>query len=155
MKMMKPKRCPKQALFILIMTALLVLLSGYSAVNTPYLAVYFRIIGGASLAVGAVLMWRYTLTTYVYVMEGNVFSVRRSAGFAERTVFSKELKKEDKLLLKKEAKKVKCRKSKSFRQNLSANCAYLVFEDASLSVEFEPNEQFYLIIQAALNDLKE
>ncbi len=150
MKMMKPKRCPKQALFMLATTVLMVLLSAYSIQIAPNLTLYFRLIGGVALAIGAALLFRYTMTTYVYVLEDNCFSVRRSMGFNERTVFSKELKKGDRLLVKHELKKMKPKKRKSFRQNLSANCAYIVFSDVSLCVEIEPNDQFFQIIEAAL-----
>lgn len=157
MKMMKPKRCPKQALFILMMTVLLVLLSAYSIQSAPQLSLYFRLIGGVALAVGAALLFRYTMTTFVYVIEENVFSVRRSVGFAERTVFSRELKKGDKILDKAAMKKLKGRKTLGFRQNLSARCSYVVFspDAAPLCVEIEPNEPFVLILQDAIKKINE
>ncbi len=149
MKMMKPKRCPKQAFFILMMTVALVLVSAYSLQNAPELALYFRLIGGVALAVGAALLFRYTMTTYVYVLEDNVFSVRRCVGATERTVFSRELIKGDKLAVNKIGKK------QSFRQNLNARCVYIVYHSAKppLCVEIEPNDQFLLVLESTISKL--
>ncbi len=147
MKMMKPLRSGLQSVFILVFTILLVLVSAECVRLYPQYGVYFRLVGAASLALGAALEYRYCLTEYVYCIDGSVFSVRRKVGFYERTVFSRELGKSDKLLTKAEFKKLR-RKCISHRQNLTARSAYLVF--AKDAVEFEPNDAFFSIVKEAL-----
>ncbi len=152
MKLMKPLRSGLQSVFILVFTVLLVLISAECVRLFPQHSLFFRLVGAVSLALGAALECRYCLTEYIYAVDGNVFSVRRRLGFYERTVFSRELKRTDRLLSKAEFKKTK-RKAQSYRQNLTAVCAYLVFDKDA--VEFEPNEAFYSIIKKALENLNE
>lgn len=155
-KLCKPYRSPKQAVFIIVFTAVFVLISAATARYFPDIALYLRLTGGALLLLGAVLLFRFTMTEYVYALSGNVFSVRRINGFTESTVFSLELSSDTELYTKAEFKKKTTAGGTSYRQNLTASTAYLVYKRGSKRryVEIEPNAEFFALLKKEIDENK-
>lgn len=155
MRLCKPFRIGGQCAFVIASTVILTLISGALSGLYPNLKYLFGLAAFGFLGVGAAILYRYYLTEYEYCLEGDFFSVRKSVGFKGQTVFSLKLSKDVKLSTRKdEAKKLKCT---SYRQNLSAATAFLVYEQAGkrLCVEFEPNVEFYGIVRDALDRLSD
>ena len=157
MKLCKPYRSPLQAVFIIAFTVVMVLLSAALVRYFPDIAVYLRLTGGAFLLLGAVLLFRYTLTEFVYVLSENTLTVRRIIGLTERVVATLTLDINVELYTKAQFKKIKTAGGKSYRQNITANTAYLVFEKRKRRhyIEIEPNAPFYALIKAELDKNKE
>lgn len=156
MKLCKPYRSPLQAVFIISFTVVLVLLSAALLRYFPTLAVYLRLTGGAFLLLGAVLLFRYTLTEFVYVLADGRLTIRRIIGLTERVVATVELDVNVELYTKAQFKKIKTAGGKSYRQNLTAVTAYLVYEKRKrrYHLEIEPNEPFFFLIKAELDKAK-
>lgn len=157
MKLCKPYRSPLQAMFIMVFTAIFVLLSAYMIPYFPDLAIYLRLTGGMFLFLGAYLLFRYTLTEFVYALSDGVFSVHRIIGLGERRILTLELTEKTELYTKKEFKRIKTKGGKSYRQNLTAATAFFVYEHKGEKryIEFEPNAEFYAILKKAIEDKKE
>lgn len=157
-KLCKPYRSPLQAVFIIAFTVVLVLISAASAPYFPQLSLYIRLFGGACLLVGAFLVFRYTMVEFVYALSDGVLSVRRTMGVKETTVFSIELSTKTTLLLKNDFKKLKgISGGTSYRQNLTAASAFLVYERGGKKryIEIEPNVEFYALIKAEIENQKD
>lgn len=157
MKLCRPCRSPLQAIFIMVFTAVFVLLSAYMIHYLPDIALYLRLTGGVFLFLGAYLLFRYTMTEFVYTLSDGVFSVRRIIGMKESKLLSLELTDKTALYTKKEFKKIKTEGGKSYRQNLTAATAFFVFEKNGKKryIEFEPNVEFYALLKNELEDKKE
>ncbi len=156
MKLCKPLRSPRQAMFIIVFTVLMVVLTAFLVPRFPDVALYLRLLGGTFLLVGAYLLFRYTMTEFVYTLQGDVFTVRRIIGFSERAVVSIELAETVSLYTKAEFRKVKTNGGKSLRQNLTAATAFMVYERNGKKhyLEFEPNYEFYCLLKNALDNKK-
>lgn len=157
MNLCKPYRSTLQAIFIIAFTAAFALLSALMAGFYPQLSLLFKVIAGVSIVVGFVLLYRFTVVEFEYCLEGDILSVRRSMGFGLRTVFSLKLAADTVITTqKKECKKLKA-KGVSHRQNLSAACAYVIYEQAGKKryMEFEPNRIFYKLVRDRINKNKE
>ncbi len=154
--MCKPYRSPLQAVFILVFTAVFVLISAYLTRCFPDIAFYLRLAGGVFLLLGAYLLFRYTMVEFVYVLNGNILSVRRKAGFTEREVFSVALTASTKLYTKAEFEK-NGRHGVCYRQNLTASSAFVLYDlnGKERYVEIEPNIEFYALLQKAIDNQKE
>ena len=153
MNLCKPYRSTAQAVFIIVFAAVFALLSALLAGFYPRLDLLFKALAGAAIAVGFGLIYRYTVTEFEYCLEGDVLSVRRFNGFSWRRVFSLTL--EEGVVLttvKKECKKQNA-KGISHRQNLSAACAYVIYEQGGKKryMEFEPNRIFYKLVRDRIN----
>lgn len=153
-KLYKPYRSPLQAAFIIAFTAVFVLVGAATARYFPEYRLYLRLIGGVGLLVGAGVLLRFTAVEYVYALSDGEFSVRRRVGFTESTVFSLELNDKVKLYTKAELRGKKKPKTASYRQNLSAATAYIVYERGGkrLAAEIEPSAEFYYMIKAAIDN---
>lgn len=154
MKLCKPYRSPIQAVFILVFTSIFVLMTAFIVPYFPDVAIYLRLLGGVFLLLGAVLLFRYTLTEFVYGVSRDTFTVCRITGFASRNVATIELTENTCLYTKAEFKKIKTAGGKSYRQNLTAATAFLVYEKngRKYHLEFEPYAEFYEIVKQALQD---
>ena len=154
MKLCKPYRSPLQAVFIMVFTAVFVLLSAYMLPYFPDIAVYLRLTGGVFLLLGAFLLFRYTMTEFVYALSEGTFTVRRIIGMHESMIISIPLTDKTSLYTKKEFKKIKTAGGKSYRQNLTASTAFLVFEKSGKKyyVEFEPNPEFFALVKKEIDD---
>ncbi len=157
MKLCKPYRSPLQAVFIMVFTAVFVLLTAFIIPYFPDIAIYLRLTGGVFLILGVYLLFRYTMTEFVYALSDGVFSVRRITGFYESKLISVELTDKTKLYTKKEFKSVKTDSGKSYRQNLTAATAFLVIEKAGKKyyIEFEPNLEFYALMKNEIESKKD
>lgn len=153
MKLCKPYRSPLQAVFIMVFTAVFVLMTAFIIPYFPDISLYLRLTGGVLLLIGAVLLFRFTVTEFIYVLEGGILTVRRIIGSTERPLVSLELTEKTALYTKKEFKKVKTAGGKSYRQNLTANTAFLVYESGGKKrhIEIEPNNEFFAILKEELN----
>jgi len=154
MKLCKPYRSPLQAVFIMIFTAVMVLTTAFVIPYFPDIALYLRLFGGIALLTGTVMLFRFTMTEFVYGLDGNTFTVRRIVGLSNRTVFTAELTEKTALYTKKEFKRVKTNGGKSYRQNFTANTAFLVYDIGGKKrhVEFEPNNEFFSLVKKELDD---
>lgn len=152
MHLCKPCRSGIQAIFLIVFTAAFVLISALMAGLYPLYAKWFGAAAGAFTVIGATFLYRYTLCEFVYCLDGDILSVKRTVGFSTRTVFSLKLDKTVKLSLSKKD----CKKAKglSCRQNLTASTAFLIYTDAGKQryMEFEPNHEFYAIVKDALEE---
>lgn len=157
MNLCKPYRSGKQAVFIIAFTAVLALLSAVLSGFYPQIAWVFRILAAAFILVGFSLLYRYSVVEYEYCLSGDILSVRRTGGFKERTVFSLKLTADALLTTDKKECKRQGAKGVSHRQNLSAACAYVIYEQAGKKryMEFEPNRIFYKIVRDKLNKLSD
>lgn len=159
MKLCKPYRSPLQAVFIVVFTAVFVMISAVLARYFPDIAVYLRLAGGVFLLAGVVLLFRYTMTEYVYALSESDFSVRCTTGFAEKEVFSVELDEKSCLYTKAEFSKLKIKRAssggRSYRQNLTAASAFLVYEVGGKKrwVEIEPNIEFFSILKNRIDEI--
>lgn len=152
-KLYKPYRSPLQAAFILAFTAVFVLVGAATARYFPEVRLYLRLVGGVGLLIGAGVLIRFTALEYVYALSDDEFSVRRKVGFTESTVFSLELNDKVRLYTKAELKGEKKPKVTSYRQNLSAATAYIVYERGGkkLAAEIEPSAEFYFMIKEVID----
>lgn len=154
MKLCKPYRSPLQAVFIMVFTAVLVLMTAFIIPYFPDIALYLRLFGGVALLVGAVVLFRFTMTEFVYGLNGDTLTVRRILGLSNRTVFSVTLTEKTAIYTKREFKTVKTHGGKSYRQNLTANTAFLVYEVGGKKrhVELEPNNEFFALVKKRIDD---
>lgn len=152
MKLCKPYRSGIQAVFIIVFTAVFVLLSAAMWGLYPHIGKYFGGAAAAFIFIGCTLLYRYTLTEFEYCLEGGILSVRKSVGFLSSTVFSLQLDGKTRLTLNKKDCKREKAKGVSYRQNLTAATAFIIYEQAGKAryMEFEPNYEFYGIIKAEL-----
>ncbi len=157
MKLCKPLRSPRQAVFIMVFTVLMVVLTAFLVPRFPEVALYLRLLGGTFLFIGSYLLFRYTMTEFVYTLQDGVFTVRRIIGFSERTLVSIELTEAVFLYTKAEFRQVKTSGGKSLRQNLTAATAFIVYEKNGKKrhLEFEPNFEFYCLLKNALEEKKD
>ena len=153
MKLCKPLRSPAQSVLILAATGALSLISVAVSRLLPGFDLYFQVASAAFLALGVALLYRYSFTEFVYVLSDRTLTVRRILGKRDEAVFSVELC-EGMILCrgKAELKKQGCSGGVSYRQNLSAFSAYIVYEKDSrrLYAEFEPNGAFYALVEEAM-----
>lgn len=154
MKLCKPYRSPLQAVFIMVFTAVFVLMTAFIVPYFYDIALYLRLLGGVFFLCGTVLMFRYTVTEFVYALSEDTLTVRRIIGLSNRAVATVELTEETRLYTKAEFKKIKTAGGKSYRQNLTASTAFLVYEKngKKYHLEFEPNVEFYELVRKALQD---
>jgi len=138
----------------MVFTAVFVLLSVALIPYFPYGALYLRLTGGVFLLLGTVLLFRYTMIEFVYTLADDTLTVRRIIGKTERPVFSLQLTEDVKLYTKKQFKKKQTTSGKSYRQNLTAATAFVVYKqgDKKLYMEFEPNLQFYMLVKQCLEN---
>lgn len=157
MKLCKPYRSGIQAVFIIVFTAALVLLSAVMAGLYVGIGKYFIGAAAAFCFVGVTLLYRYTLTEFVYCLDGDIFSVRKTVGFASSTVFSLQLDSKVSLVADKKLLKKEKIRGVSYRQNLTASTAFIVYEQAGkkLYAEFEPNVEFYAIVRDKIEDTRD
>ena len=154
MNICKPYRSGVQAVFIIAFTTAFTLISCLCMGFYPDMVWGFRIVGAVFLFAGFGLLYRFSVTEFEYCLEGDFFSVRRFNGIKWRTAFSLKLTADTVITTdKKQCKKLK---GVSHRQNLSAACAYLIYEQAGKKkyMEFEPNRIFYKIVRDKLNEKK-
>ncbi len=157
MNLCKPYRSTVQAVFIIAFTAMFAFLSVILCRFYWNITWVFYVLAGVSVAIGFGLLYRYSVMEYEYCLEGDILSVRRFNGFTWRRVFSLQLTADAMLTTaKKECKREKA-KGVSHRQNLSAACAYIIYEQAGKKryMEFEPNRVFYKIVRDRLGKIKE
>ena len=135
-------------------TSVFVLISAFMAQYCPPFALYLRIAGAVFLIIGVVLLFRYTMTEYVYVLSDGVLSVRRTIGFKEATVFSLVLTEDIKLCPKHEFSKKGTSGGRSYRQNLTAATVFVIYpKDGALKyAEIEPNYTFFLLLKEAIEN---
>ncbi len=153
MNLCKPYRSTLQAVFIIAFTAAFTLLSALMAGFYPQISLLFKVLAGVAIGVGFLLIYRYTVMEFEYCLEGDILSVRRSGGFGWRTVFSLKLTGDVIITTQKKLCKTEKAKGVSHRQNLSAACAYVIYEQAGKKryLEFEPNRIFYKLVRDRIN----
>jgi len=157
MKLCKPLKNPVQSVLILCATAAFTLVSAVFAVVLREYALFFKFTSIFFLIIGFLFLLRFNFLEYVYVLSDSTLTVRQLIGKRDEAVFSIEFDKETALCRgKRPLKAQNCAGGDSYRQNLSAVCAYIIYKKngQKLYMEFEPNEAFYSMVEDAIKDAK-
>ncbi|MEG1742633.1 MAG: hypothetical protein RR246_00505 [Clostridia bacterium] len=156
----KPERNPKQALFLVVVCALIALACGIFCAKSSVYNWIAQLAFMGAVSVGVFAVYRYTMTEMVYTLGGGVFEVVKIVGKKHTTVCSLNIATAKDLVIKSaykynlDAKKYgTVQKYLNFRQNLHPAVSYVYvseFNGKTISVEFEPNEIF---VRAFLDEI--
>ena len=156
----KPERNPRQAATLLICAVAVTLTVFLVAALVEQYRTLIQLLGVLVLAVGIMLVVRYTMTEMEYTLSGDCLTIARIVGNKRTEVcvldLALALSFTDKQTYLHAAEFTGVRERYNFSQNLRARSMVLVMKkgEGRFMVEFEPNAPFAALVEEAIEQSK-